>query len=1373
MTYPPREKKNDDNRDKEHGVLGDCRELRHGGDLLQEGAKLTKLKPADEATWREHFLNDHLPHRRDCRHCVQAQARSKPHPRLVHASAYTLSVDMSGRMKQGEDQHRKRAKYLLIGTYTFPVDRNGRPMAGWQVEEEDHDLPPEDWKDVGDGDAQPMPMDDLLLEEDVAEIGEVEEEDKKRYESGVSAMSTWEKMVVDAKDFGIKTLTFVEVVSGRTVPEIIPAIASMYAQLRSLGLPILRLHADRAREFVAAPLRRWTLDRQIIQTFTSGSTYKENGRVEAEVGVIKRAIKTTLVATKTEEKYWPLVARHVGRRRLLQQLQRVGWEAPKMLPFGTPVFALRKSWQEMYHNWRTARVACKVMGISSGSSLTATMYYVQAEEDGKFFVTGDVVHVEAADDPQERLEDRAVLDEVPAQEPLQQDGPRRRLHQKTAPPRVEGGVLKVDVDICHSIDGQEERTQTHCKETEEEKTYTHLDRSTEAADDVMERWEEYHRNITEYIQEEMQKVDVTSEEGGAYTMKVLAQMCTERFQAEEQMREVRARENEEAQQLEEFLTTRTVPAAEVYGELEMWRESIEKEYNQLVNETKAVIQMTRKQLLELAEKRGETIETLPAKMVFTRKAHSGLRRSRAVCCGNFAQDDPDQAVYASGCDAVTTRMTLRTAALKHWDVAGVDIKTAFLQAPRREDGRLIMCEVPQVMRRLGMAKDEEVWLISKALYGLTTSPRDWSVSRDQKLPQIKWKVDGCYKDCHFEATAEENLWLVKASLIGKEEVKMIGALLVYVDDFLVMGEKVMIGPTLEAIAGTWKCSEAQIATETSPVHFCGVEIRKLPEKSGLVLSQDSYEREMLEKWKITGTANWPQFKTPDPEAEVEKATAEQVKEAQAMCGALLWLSTRTRPELTYGVHIMAKNTTKRPLVALEVGKALMKYLKGNKGGLVYGDPHYNGAWGARDQLMVKRHERLLEVFSDISFATAANFKSTGGAAIFYGGALVAWSSSTQPFITQSTAEAELLGSSESFSAGRATIELVKILGEKTEDKDGLQFAGVLYGDNSAAVAMTSGTSGTSWRTRHLKIRATALKELLDRECWQLRHLKGSELVADGFTKGLTGAAWQRYCQDLGVRIEPKEAIQEQQDVAEKKVTLAKAAIGVGGLLVGYGYGQHNARGKYLQAVGAMVMSVGVLTLQQMNQWPGSSMRSLRTTSSTSGENVEKVEIMDDQETTSGTSSSAWFLETRSTARAGGSEEPEDVRPRLCVLRERSRSRDDRDGPPRNLREVREEGSQDPTEPEESPMAEGPNPATGSGGAGGEASASAAAGGAASSAAAAERTRRNEEMADLTSESNVAVYGRDSGIAADTVMMGDEEWSVHSGREVEFDLQLRG
>ena len=160
---------------------------------------------------------------------------------------------------------------------------------------------------------------------------------------------------------------------------------------------------------------------------------------------------------------------------------------------------------------------------------------------------------------------------------------------------------------------------------------------------------------------------------------LIAQMCTERVQVEEQMREMRAQENAEVRQAEEFLTTRTVPAAEVYGELELWRESIEKEYSQLVTETKAVVQMTAKQLLDLAETRGATTGPLPAKMVFARKARSGLKRSRAVCCGNSAQNDPGQVVHASGCDAVTTRMTLRTAALRRWCVAEVDIKTAFLE----------------------------------------------------------------------------------------------------------------------------------------------------------------------------------------------------------------------------------------------------------------------------------------------------------------------------------------------------------------------------------------------------------------------------------------------------------------------------------------------------------------------------------------------------------------------------------------------------------------------------------------------------------------------------------------------------------------------
>lgn len=56
-------------------------------------------------------------------------------------------------------------------------------------------------------------------------------------------------------------------------------------------------------------------------------------------------------------------------------------------------------------------------------------------------MTGDVVYVERGERPRKMIEGRVVLGKMPAQELLHQDGPSRRLHQKTAPPRLEGGVL--------------------------------------------------------------------------------------------------------------------------------------------------------------------------------------------------------------------------------------------------------------------------------------------------------------------------------------------------------------------------------------------------------------------------------------------------------------------------------------------------------------------------------------------------------------------------------------------------------------------------------------------------------------------------------------------------------------------------------------------------------------------------------------------------------------------------------------------------------------------------------------------------------------------------------------------------------------------
>jgi hypothetical protein len=82
-----------------------------------------------------------------------------------------------------------------------------------------------------------------------------------------------------------------------------------------------------------------------------------------------------------------------------------------------------------------------------------------------------------------------------------------------------------------------------------------------------------------------------------------------------------------------------------------------------------------------------------------------------------------------------------------------------------------------------------------------------------------------------------------------------------------------------------------------------------------------------------------------------------------------------------------------------------------------------------------------------------------------------WKTARQPFVTQSTAESELVASSEGYSAGRAVsvfyCEAHSVPGQAMPV---LQVP--LACDNKAAVQITGRAGGTAviaWRTRHLRI----------------------------------------------------------------------------------------------------------------------------------------------------------------------------------------------------------------------------------------------------------------------------------------------------------------
>ena len=499
-------------------------------------------------------------------------------------------------------------------------------------------------------------------------------------------------------------------------------------------------------------------------------------------------------------------------------------------------------------------------------------------------------------------------------------------------------------------------------------------------------------------------------------------------------------------------------------------------------------------------------EILPGKMVHTRKSGSGAYRS----------DNNEH--YAGGVDGQQVRAMVRIGALKQWQIGRTDVRTAFLNAPRRDNKRLIAMEIPSVLRKLQLAGHQDLWLVDKALYGLTTSPRDWGLHRDEVLPTISWHRRREGRDVlgFLKKTPDENIWRIEEvdKILGV--VCWTGLMSEYVDDLLFASGA--LDALTTAVEKVWAISDLEKAGKGKIVKYCGFEIGAASNNDGYVIRQKKYEQEMVKRFGITQATGFPHVHLAEddevPSGEIKES---DVKLAQSMAGALLWLTTRTRPDIAMTVSSACRLATKNPCKSVEISKAVMQYVLGVQGGLHYPRNVPKETWGKRGQLHVERHDRLLEVFADIAYGTGSRHRSLQGLVVYFAGAPISWVSSQQPFVTYSTAEAELVSYCEALCAGRATEALICSMLKESVGQNSLER--VIYGDNMAAISMAHGTGNATWRTRHLRVRSSFLKEALDvvapDGAWKLLHLRGRELVADGLTKPLAGQAFFKFVDDLG------------------------------------------------------------------------------------------------------------------------------------------------------------------------------------------------------------------------------------------------------------------
>ena len=189
-------------------------------------------------------------------------------------------------------------------------------------------------------------------------------------------------------------------------------------------------------------------------------------------------------------------------------------------------------------------------------------------------------------------------------------------------------------------------------------------------------------------------------------------------------------------------------------------------------------------------------------------------------------------------------------------------------------------------------------------------------------------------------------------------------------------------------------------------------------------------------------------------------------------GELQWVTRRSRPDVCHATGVLSRAVRRRPKEVCKHARAILTYLK-------------DTADREKEELKFPRGETDVEAYADASFAPAAEaYKSVHGTIVMVAGCPILWSSARQPFITGSTAEAELVAYTEVFQQAEGVAMLLEALG-----MEGVRRS--LYGDNKSALALCQGDVG-AWRTRHLRLRAAGLRAAVGCEVsgWHTHHVKG-------------------------------------------------------------------------------------------------------------------------------------------------------------------------------------------------------------------------------------------------------------------------------------------
>ena len=211
-----------------------------------------------------------------------------------------------------------------------------------------------------------------------------EEEDEEAAEAEVlprqEAEQRWKEFIASDNGVESRVLTFAVPLVSRKAHHVVEQISWIYARVRSMDIPILRVHTDRAREFASSSFTRWCSNKSILHTMSPGDEPTQNARVERTIGLLKNRVRTLIKASGASISWWPLALRHAAENMLRSQLWQLGIATPTIPGFGVRAVAKSKTWHHRGVPWKFPGIAVRIWGPACDMSITSGGVVVQDSE---------------------------------------------------------------------------------------------------------------------------------------------------------------------------------------------------------------------------------------------------------------------------------------------------------------------------------------------------------------------------------------------------------------------------------------------------------------------------------------------------------------------------------------------------------------------------------------------------------------------------------------------------------------------------------------------------------------------------------------------------------------------------------------------------------------------------------------------------------------------------------------------------------------------------------------------------------------------------------------------------------------------------------